>query len=150
MSATTDINLALQGGGAHGAFTWGVLDALLEDGRFSFEGVSGASAGAMNAVCLAHGLLHGGREGARRALADFWLAVADSAPPVLAAGPALGMAPAMKMMLQWTSHLTPEQINPFDLNPLRDVVLQPADAALGQAQGAGEFTAPDQGVERAA
>ncbi|MFV0371043.1 MAG: patatin-like phospholipase family protein [Azonexus sp.] len=118
---TIPINLALQGGGAHGAFTWGVLDALLEDGRFSFEGVSGASAGAMNAACLAHGLLQGGREGARRALADFWLAVADAAPPSFAVGPALNMAPAMKMMLQWTSHLTPEQINPFDLNPLRDV-----------------------------
>lgn len=131
---TIPLNLALQGGGAHGAFTWGVLDALLEDGRFSFEGVSGASAGAMNAVCLAHGLLHGGREGARRALADFWLAVADSAPPVLAAGPALGMAPAMKMMLQWTSHLTPEQINPFDLNPLRDVIEAQIDFA-GLRQG---------------
>jgi len=54
------INLALQGGGAHGAFTWGVLDCLLEDGRLAFEGVSGTSAGAMNAVVLAHGLLTGG------------------------------------------------------------------------------------------
>ena len=63
------INLALQGGGAHGAFTWGVLDALLEDGRLRLDGVSGTSAGAMNAVMLAQGLLAGGNEGAREALA---------------------------------------------------------------------------------
>ena len=59
------INLALQGGGAHGAFTWGVLDALLEDGRIAFDGLSGTSAGAMNAVVLAHGWQVGGRDGAR-------------------------------------------------------------------------------------
>src|SRR5574337_538324 len=73
------INLALQGGGAHGAFAWGVLDRLLEDGRLSFEGVSATSAGAMNAAVLAHGLLHGGPDGARAALAEFWKAIADSA-----------------------------------------------------------------------
>ncbi|MEE4462142.1 patatin-like phospholipase family protein, partial [Azotobacter chroococcum] len=59
------VGLALQGGGAHGAFTWGVLDALLEDGRLDFAGVSGTSAGAMNATVLAHGLLQDGRDGAR-------------------------------------------------------------------------------------
>src|SRR5574340_1192973 len=59
------INLALQGGGAHGAFAWGVLDRLLEDGRLTFEGVSATSAGAMNAAVLAHGLLHGGPDRAR-------------------------------------------------------------------------------------
>ena len=62
------INLALQGGGAHGAFTWGVLDRLLEDGRCFFEGVSGTSAGAFNAVALAAGLQAGGSEGAREKL----------------------------------------------------------------------------------
>ncbi|WP_231743285.1 patatin-like phospholipase family protein [Janthinobacterium sp. B9-8] len=67
------INLALQGGGAHGAFTWGVLDALLEDGRIQFDGVSGTSAGAMNAVVLAQGLMDGGANGARLALDQFWL-----------------------------------------------------------------------------
>ncbi|MDB5843073.1 MAG: Patatin, partial [Polaromonas sp.] len=73
------VNLALQGGGSHGAFTWGVLDALLEDGRIDFEGLSGTSAGAMNAVVLAHGLLGAPgqsrvarHEAARQALADFW------------------------------------------------------------------------------
>src|SRR6188508_226997 len=66
------INLALQGGGAHGAFTWGVLDHLLEDGRLEIEGISGTSAGALNAVMLADGLARGGPEEARQRLADFW------------------------------------------------------------------------------
>jgi NTE family protein len=74
-------NLALQGGGAHGAFTWGVLERLLEEPRFEIEGVSATSAGAINAVVLAHGLSVGGREGARNALADFWQRVALSADP---------------------------------------------------------------------
>src|ERR1700749_3331978 len=69
------INLALQGGGAHGAFTWGVLDQLLEDGRTEIEGISGASAGAMNAVMLADGLTRGGPDEPRQRLADFWRAV---------------------------------------------------------------------------
>ena len=77
------VNLALQGGGSHGAFTWGVLDALLEDGRVQFEGISGTSAGAMNAVVMAHGFAQAqgkptaksaelAREAARAALASFW------------------------------------------------------------------------------
>jgi len=122
------LNLALQGGGAHGAFTWGVLDAVLADERIAIEGVSGTSAGAMNAVCLAHGLLHGGREGARRALSDFWTAVAASAPFSSPPGDN-ALAPALKMMLQWTAHLSPEQLNPFDLNPLRDIVAAQIDFA---------------------
>lgn len=126
------INLALQGGGAHGAFTWGVLDALLEDESIDFEGVSGTSAGAMNAACLAHGLLHGGRTGARQALTDFWLAMAETMPAQLS-GAASSMAPALKMMLQWTDHLSPEQLNPFDLNPLRDVIERQIDFAALRA-----------------
>jgi NTE family protein len=77
-ATTKPINLALQGGGAHGAFAWGALDYLLEDGRLEFEGISATSAGAVNAVVCAYGLLKGGREGARRALHDFWRAVADA------------------------------------------------------------------------
>ena len=65
------INLALQGGGAHGAFTWGVLDHLLADGRLEITGLSGASAGAVNAVMLADGLARGGPEEARKRLAEF-------------------------------------------------------------------------------
>ena len=71
---TKRINLALQGGGAHGAFTWGVLEQLLSDERLSIEGISGTSAGAVNAVMLADGLVRGGREEAQKRLADFWRA----------------------------------------------------------------------------
>jgi NTE family protein len=70
------INLALQGGGAHGAFTWGVLDRLLEDERIAFEGISAASAGAINAAALAGGLAKGGRQSARCALAKLWRRIA--------------------------------------------------------------------------
>src|SRR3954447_2794094 len=69
------VNLALQGGGSHGAFTWGVLDRLLEEPRLVIDGISGASAGAMNAVVLADGMLDGGPAGAKKALHDFWQAV---------------------------------------------------------------------------
>jgi NTE family protein len=76
------INLALQGGGSHGAFTWGALEALIEDERLVIDGISGASAGAMNAVVLAAGLQAGGREGAQKRLHDFWLSVsAEGALP---------------------------------------------------------------------
>ena len=80
MTDTKRINLALQGGGSHGAYTWGVLDALIEDGRLEIEAVSGTSAGAMNAVALADGWVRGGAEGARESLSGFWEAVADSTP----------------------------------------------------------------------
>ncbi len=69
------INLALQGGGAHGAFTWGVIDHLLDDERIEIEGISGASAGAMNAIMLADGLARGGAPEAQQRLGDFWRAV---------------------------------------------------------------------------
>jgi NTE family protein len=73
------VNLALQGGGAHGAFTWGVLDYILEDGRLRIAGISGTSAGAMNAVALADGHTRGGPDGAREALENFWAAMSRSA-----------------------------------------------------------------------
>jgi NTE family protein len=125
------INLALQGGGAHGAFTWGVLDALLEDGRLNFEGVSGTSAGAMNAAVLAHGLMSGGRDGARAALEQFWTAVAGSLPFEVAVpsadGQNVSLVPALKLMLQWSHYFSPHQLNPFDLNPLKDILLAQVD-----------------------
>lgn len=125
------INLALQGGGAHGAFTWGVLDALLEDGRLHLDGVSGTSAGAMNAVLLAQGLMDAGPEGARAALRAFWTAVAASLPFEVAVpsgdGRDMQLAPAMRLLLQWTHYFSPEQLNPFDLNPLRDILQQQVD-----------------------
>src|SRR5581483_9791180 len=78
-SATRTINLALQGGGAHGAFTWGVLDRLLEEERIAVEGISATSAGAMNAAVFAYGYAMGGREGAKRALTAFWRRVSYAA-----------------------------------------------------------------------
>lgn len=80
------INLALQGGGAHGAFTWGVLDALLEDGRCQFEGISGTSAGSMNAVVMLDGLLEGGPDRAREQLAEFWFGVSQAGAPLSTVG----------------------------------------------------------------
>src|SRR4029077_7200169 len=71
-STTKRINLALQGGGAHGAFTWGVLDQILSDERLSIEGLSGTCAGAVKAFVVAEGLCRGGREEAQMRLADFW------------------------------------------------------------------------------
>lgn len=122
------LSLALQGGGAHGAFTWGVLDRLLEEGIVDFDGVSGASAGAMNAVVLAQGLLQGGGDGARAALRRFWEAVAAAMPFDLAAGGSGGtIAPAIRMLRYWTSHFSPSQLNPFDLNPLREIVVAQID-----------------------
>src|SRR5258707_3857348 len=79
------ISLALQGGGAHGAFTWGVLDGLLEDGRLWFDAISGTSAGAMNAVVLADGFVRGGAEGARERMEAFWHGVSRDTGPAGAA-----------------------------------------------------------------
>ena len=128
---TQTINLALQGGGAHGAFTWGVLDQLLEDGRIDFEGVSGTSAGAMNAVVLAHGLMTGGRDGAREALQAFWTRVAGSLPFEIAVpsrdGQNVSLLPAFKMMMQFAHYFSPQQLNPFDVNPLRKILLAQVD-----------------------
>ncbi|NIQ93617.1 MAG: patatin-like phospholipase family protein, partial [Desulfuromonadales bacterium] len=73
------IDIALQGGGAHGAFTWGVLDRLLDDERIEIVGISGTSAGAMNAVALAQGLAGGGPQVARQLLEGFWTKVSDAA-----------------------------------------------------------------------
>jgi NTE family protein len=125
------VNLGLQGGGAHGAFTWGVLDALLQDGRLSLASVSGTSAGAMNAVVLAQGLMAGGPDGARQALDTFWTAVATSAPFEMASlsadGQRVVLPPAVRLMLQWSQLLAPEQFNPFGSNPLRDILLAQVD-----------------------
>lgn len=122
------LNLALQGGGAHGAFTWGALDGLLADATLRIEGVSGTSAGAMNAVCLAQGWLEDGAAGATRALARFWTAVADRSPFPAGADHELLGAP-LRAMLQWSEYFSPAQFNPFDLNPLRDILDQQIDFA---------------------
>lgn len=120
------LSLALQGGGAHGAFTWGVLDRLLEVGGYRFDGISGTSAGAMNAVALAHGLASGGREAARETLAAFWQQVGDSMPAEMLQ-PMGGdpSAPAgLQLALQFTRWFSPYQLNPLDYNPLRRIIEQ--------------------------
>ncbi len=123
------LNLALQGGGAHGAYTWGVLDALLEDEGLQLEGLSGSSAGAMNAVVLADGWLRGGREGARAALTRFWGELGQHMPwgLVRGKGDSVGLAPAGKLLASWASQFSPAQLNPFDLNPLRDLLEKQID-----------------------
>jgi NTE family protein len=124
------LNLALQGGGAHGAFTWGVLDALLEDPRVRFEGLSGSSAGAMNAVVLADGWAKGGREGAREALGQFWAVVGKQMPAGMVTqgeGDAIDLSPASKLLANWAGHFSPSQLNPFDLNPLRELLNRQID-----------------------
>ena len=121
------LSLAMQGGGAHGAYTWGVLDRLLEDG-WLLDGISGTSAGAMNAVALAQGWTRGGAEGARESLTTFWDAVADSTPFELNLLQSLNtagdgaMPGPMNMMMSLTRLFSPYEFNPFELNPLRDVV----------------------------
>ena len=118
------LNLALQGGGAHGAFTWGVLDALLERGRWSLGALSGSSAGALNAVLLAQGLQQGGPDAARELLQRFWTRLAACMPAgsAGAAGEDLALRPAMRVALQWAQLLSPYQFNPLGLNPMRELL----------------------------
>lgn len=124
------ISLALQGGGAHGAFTWGVLDRLLEDGRFPVAAISGTSAGAVNAVALAHGLLDDGNDGARAALQRLWHAVGSGSPlgPFMTgSSDSPAFAPATRAWMHWARLLSPQQLNPLGLNPLRDVLAKQID-----------------------
>ncbi len=125
------INLALQGGGAHGAYTWGVLDAILEDGRITIEGISGTSAGAMNAVVLADGFERDGVDGARKALRDFWRQVGEQAAfsPIqrtpfdyLFGSWNLDMSPAFLAFDMLSRVASPYDFNPTNVNPLRDLI----------------------------
>jgi NTE family protein len=138
------LSLALQGGGAHGAFTWGVLDRLLEDGRIEIEAISGASAGAMNAVCCASGLMEGGREGARAKLAAFWKAISvDGA----LAGPERALVdrwlgafrlpfPVGNPFLDFFQrYVSPYQFNPLNINPLEDFLERTVDFGAVRACG---------------
>lgn len=125
------INLALQGGGSHGAFTWGVLDEILRDGRLDIEAITGTSAGAMNGVALLQGYLEGGRDGARQRLEEFWRAICEDS----------ALSSAQREMVDalfgaWTfegspfqawldfmsSLASPYSLNPLNINPLREVV----------------------------
>ncbi|MBP0590795.1 patatin-like phospholipase family protein [Paraburkholderia sp. LEh10] len=143
---TKQIALALQGGGAHGAFAWGVIDRLLEDGRLAIEGVSATSAGAMNAAVLASGLQGGGPDGARAALHAFWQDIAHAAQyaspfrklPWEALlqngqtngqtnGHTLDYSPMYVMTDLMLRMWSPYQFNPMNFNPLRDVLERHVD-----------------------
>ena len=132
------LSLALQGGGSHGAFTWGVLDRLLEEESITLDGISGTSAGAMNAVVMAHGLAEGGRQGGRDALAAFWKAVGATCPwpPALRLPGSKGdnvsrhLAPLLKGWADLSRRFSPQQMNPLDLNPLRDILNRQIDFDL--------------------
>ena len=148
------VNLALQGGGSHGAFTWGVLDVLLSEGRLRFEGVSGTSAGAMNAVAMAHGLAMAEgkpdaamRESARASLHAFWdgviamgalqssVSYAQRVPFDLLFGGLFGFSGTQSASQRftealtglWSQTLSPYQTNPLDINPLKDFLEQQID-----------------------
>jgi NTE family protein len=130
------IDLALQGGGSHGAFTWGVLDRLLEESQITIAAISGTSAGAMNAAVLADGWTEGGAEGARAALDKYWAKVSRAA-----AFSPLQRSPLDRLMGRWTLDtsptyialdlmsrvLSPYDLNPFGLNPLRGVLAESID-----------------------
>ncbi|QIB36103.1 patatin-like phospholipase family protein [Ancylobacter pratisalsi] len=130
------LNLALQGGGAHGAFTWGVLDRLLEDGRIAIEGISGTSAGAMNAAVLATGLARGGNEGGREALHRYWRAVSKDGrtSPLqrtlldrLMGNWSLNANPSYIAFDVMSRFLSPYDFNPLNINPLMDLIEEHVD-----------------------
>jgi NTE family protein len=136
------INLALQGGGAHGAFTWGVLDQILTDERLAIEGISGTSAGALNAVMLADGLARGGPPDARQRLADFWRAASFGGNlPDLQRGvverlfsfmprPSAAVPPWFGAFSQLWS---PSDLNPLNINPLKELIERFVDFDLIRA-----------------
>jgi NTE family protein len=131
MSEIRRINLALQGGGSHGAFTWGVLDALIEDARLEFEGISGTSAGAINAAIMLQGWSRAGRDGARKALKDFWAELGT----MWIASP-IQRTPLDRLQSNWNLDNSPAALwadlvqrtvpaglrNPLKLDPLRDLL----------------------------
>ena len=137
------VDLALQGGGSHRAFTWGVLDRLIEEPWLRIEAISGTSAGAMNAALLADGWTQGGAEGARAALDSYWRRVSQAA-----AFSPLQRSPLDRLMGRWTLDtspaylamdlmarvVSPYDLNPLGLNPLRSILDESIDFdRLGRA-----------------
>ena len=137
--AQKPVNLALQGGGAHGAFAWGVLDKLLEDGRLAIQAMSATSAGSMNAVVMAYGFSIGGPDGARAKLTEFWQQIAETGmrySPVQSMPwdkwlEGFGLKPDVSPTYLYFEALThtfsPYQLNPMNFNPLRDVLEKVVD-----------------------
>ncbi|MEQ1705943.1 MAG: patatin-like phospholipase family protein [Rickettsiales bacterium] len=125
------VNLALQGGGAHGAYTWGVLDRLLEEPRLIIEGISGTSAGAMNAAMLVNGYMQGGNVGAKEMLHNFWKRISDCAAysplhknPLerILTGWNMDMSPSYHFFDLLSRVFSPYELNPLDYNPMREIV----------------------------
>lgn len=130
------IELALQGGGSHGALTWGVLDRLLDEKDLRIEGVSGTSAGAMNAVVLADGFEAGGRQGAQAALQQFWQRVSDAAKSSpfqrdlwsrINGNWSLDHSPSYLFFDHLSRVFSPYELNPMNINPLKDVINEQVD-----------------------
>ena len=130
------VNLALQGGGSHGAFAWGVLDRLLEDGRITIDGISATSAGAMNAVTLAYGWAIGGPDGARRSLAEFWQRIGKTGSfswlqpswfERIMPSAAFTFSPVFVMLDLITRIFSPYEFNPLNINPLREALTATVD-----------------------
>lgn len=130
MAKPKPISLALQGGGAHGAFTWGVLDRLLECGLLDIRAITATSAGAMNALALASGMAENGPDGARAALKFLWREISRRSAALAVAAPPSAIE-AMNPFTAWTpfnfasalsSFVSPYDLNPFDFNPLRDAI----------------------------
>ena len=129
------INLALQGGGSHGAFTWGVLDRLLSDDRIVIEGVSGTSSGAINAAVMAYGLAKGGHDGARETLKTFWKRIGEEFSEIFKTpidhvmGGVFNSSnqPALDAYLALISTFSPYHLNSLDMNPLRSLVEESVD-----------------------
>jgi NTE family protein len=125
------INLALQGGGSHGAYTWGVLDRLLEEDDIIVEGISGTSAGAMNAAMFVNGYMQGGNAGAKKMLEEFWFRVSEAATysplhknPVdrILTGWNMDMSPSYHWFDLLSRMYSPYQLNPLDINPMRMIL----------------------------
>lgn len=130
------VDLALQGGGAHGAFTWGVLDRLLEEDWLTFDGISGTSAGAMNAAVMASGHAHGGADGAKAALEDFWKLVSDGAKhspitrnplDIMRGQWTLDNSPMYRAAEMMTQVFSPYDLNPSGKNPLSAILAKTVD-----------------------
>jgi NTE family protein len=130
------VNLALQGSGSHGAFIWGVLDRILEDERIAFDGITATSAGAVNSVVLADGLARGGRDGAREHLRSFWKKMSELASAGVNApsffdqmNPTFGLehTPGYLFNEMLCRIMSPYELNPFDVDPVRDLINNTVD-----------------------
>ncbi len=137
------VNLALQGVGSHGAFTWGVLDRLLEDERLMFDGISATSAGAVNAVVLASGLAAGGREGAKSALDKYWRRLSEMTstgifqPSLLdqiSGNFGLDLSPGFMFVDALSHFFSPYELNPIKYNPFKDLLDEVVDFELLRQQ----------------